>query len=55
MYGIYQLCSGLYVGIEGDVHMRSMWGEHEGDEKYGGIFLIDAKNALNKGNRKIML
>ena len=55
IYGIDQLCSGLYVGIEGDVHMRSMWSEYEGDEKDGGIFLIDSKNAFNEGNRKIML
>ena len=54
--GTDQLCSGLEAGIEGGIHhMRSMWDEHEGDEEEWGVLLIDAKNAFNEGNRKMML
>ena len=35
--------------------MRSMWNEHESDEEDWGVLLIDAKNALNEGNWKMML
>ena len=33
-YGIYQIYSGLEVGIEGDIHhMCSIWDEHVDDEE----------------------
>ena len=54
--GTDQLCSGLEAGIEGGIHhMRSMWDEHEGDKDEWGVLLIDAKNAFNEGNWKMML
>ena len=50
-----QLCGGLEAGMEGTMHcMRSLWDVHENDEDDWGVFLIDARNAFNEGNRKIM-
>ena len=54
--GTDQLCCGLEAGIEGGIHhMRSMWDEHDNDEEDWRVLLIDAKNAFNEGNRKMML
>ena len=50
-----QLCGGLEAGMEGAMHhMRSLWDTHENDENDWGVLLIDARNAFNEGNRKMM-
>ena len=36
-------------------HVRTLWEAHEHDEKGWGILLIDARNAFNEGNRKVMV
>ena len=49
--GADQLCAGLSAGIEGGVHaMRVLWAQHQHEEHWG-IFLADARNAFNTGNR----
>ena len=55
--GTDQLCSGLEAGIEGGIHhMRSLWDEHDKEEDdTWGVLLIDARNAFNEGNRKMMM
>ena len=55
--GIDQLCNGLEAGIEGGIHhMRSLWDEHDKEKNdTWGVLLIDARNAFNEGNRKMMM
>ena len=54
--GIDQLCGGLEAGMEGAMHhVRSLWDQNFDEEEDWGILLIDARNAFNEGNRKMML
>ena len=54
--GTDQLCSGLEAGIEGrEHHPRSMWDAHVDDDQPWGILMIDARNAFNEGNWKMMV
>ena len=53
--GTDQLCAGLEAGIEGGIHfIRQLQDEHLEDPDPWGMLLIDAKNAFNEGNRKMM-
>ena len=50
--GCLQLCAGQKAGCEAAVHaMRNIYDEEETD----GILLIDASNAFNSLNRKVLL
>ena len=54
--GTDQLYSGLEARIEGGIHhARSMWDAHVDDDQPWGILMIDARNAFNEGNRKIIV
>ena len=54
--GMDQLCSGLEAGIKGGIyHTRSMWDAHVDDDQPWGILMIDARNAFNEGNRKMIV
>jgi len=49
--GVNHLYSGLEVEKEGRVyHIRSIWDEHEDDDKTWGILLIDDINVFNESN-----
>ena len=52
-----QLFSEIEAGIEGGIHhMRLLWDEHDKEEDdTWGVLLIDARNAFNEGNRKMMM
>ena len=51
-----QLCGGLEAGMEGAIHyMRSQWEAHNNADENWGVLLIDARNAFNEGNRKMMV
>eukprot|EP00957_Ditylum_brightwellii_P090990 6928363-Ditylum_brightwellii.AAC.1 len=51
----HQLCSGLKSDIKVVIHaMQEMWGEH-GEEENWGILLVDAWNAFNEVNQRVML
>ena len=52
--GIDQLCSGLYLGLEGSVHaVRELFDEH--CNLGWGLLLVDATNAFNSVNRVVAL
>ena len=54
VYETDRLCSELEVGIEGGIHhIRLLWDAYEDDEGLS-ILLIDAMNAFNEGNRKMI-
>lgn len=54
--GTDQLCNGFKASIEGGVHcVRSLWSIFLDNEDPRGVLLIDAHNAFNEGNRKIMV
>ena len=49
--GVEQLCAGLEAGIKGLVHAaRLLWQTHAEEEEWG-FLLVDAKRAVNKGNK----
>eukprot|EP00957_Ditylum_brightwellii_P210907 15365540-Ditylum_brightwellii.AAC.2 len=53
--GVKQLCSSLKAGIEGTIHtMNQLWLEHREEENWG-ILLVDAKNAFNQIDCRVML
>ena len=54
--GTDQLCSGLEAGIEGGIHhARSMWDAHVDNDQPWGILMIDARNAFNERNWKMIV
>lgn len=54
--GCDQLCDGLEAGMEGAIHHAcSLWNMNYFNDDDWGVLLIDAENAFNAGNRKMML
>ena len=54
--GSDQLAGGLEAGIEGAIHaLREMWDTMAGGVDGWGVLLVDARNAFNEINRKVML
>eukprot|EP00957_Ditylum_brightwellii_P199900 15239000-Ditylum_brightwellii.AAC.1 len=53
--GADQLCSGVQARIEERIHAMGLLWEEFGEEEGWGILLMDAWNAFNKLNHKVML
>ena len=54
VFGIEQLAGGLEGGIEGSIHGLRELNESQKDNGFA-LMLVDAKNAINAGNRKLLL
>lgn len=50
-----QLCAGLSCGIEGSIHTARLNFEALEDEDEAGFLLVDASNAFNEENRRVIL